>query len=211
MRRPVQGFELSGAKAGRARKFGHDCRGGGCSLLNHRPLNSDSSTVKQARTDMGFPITRSQAGKLRVASMKNRRRILESCCRPCHALQVHTNGSFIRSSFFYTLLPGNRGLCARIHHYRSRFLRYMKGFTAEQIDALKSPRGGWTKEALAKLGVEWPPKRGWRKRLLANDSVPSNIPHDSSKFHLSAILSAWRAGGGFALVKAIQAAELAAH
>lgn len=35
-------------------------------------------------------------------------------------------------------------------------------------DDLRSPRGGWTKLSLAKLGVAWPPPKGW-KRQLEND------------------------------------------
>jgi len=36
------------------------------------------------------------------------------------------------------------------------------------IDSLKSENGGWSKASLAKLGVEWPPKKGWRKELIAS-------------------------------------------
>lgn len=33
------------------------------------------------------------------------------------------------------------------------------------IDNLKTPAGGWTKATLAKLGISWPPPKGWKKRL----------------------------------------------
>lgn len=36
------------------------------------------------------------------------------------------------------------------------------------IDSLQTERGGWTRADLAKLGVEWPPPRGWKKRLIAD-------------------------------------------
>jgi hypothetical protein len=36
---------------------------------------------------------------------------------------------------------------------------------AEKIANLKTPRDGWTKESLAKLGVAWPPAKGWKKKL----------------------------------------------
>lgn len=39
--------------------------------------------------------------------------------------------------------------------------------TAEQIEAGKSPAGGWTKAQLAKWGVPWPPPKGWKEALLA--------------------------------------------
>jgi hypothetical protein len=39
----------------------------------------------------------------------------------------------------------------------------------EIIEGLKSPRGGWTREALASIGVPWPPPKGWKKKLEALD------------------------------------------
>ncbi len=35
------------------------------------------------------------------------------------------------------------------------------------LDSLKSPGGGWTRETLESLGIEWPPRKGWKKRLIA--------------------------------------------
>lgn len=42
--------------------------------------------------------------------------------------------------------------------------------TAEEIEAARSPRGGWTKATLAKWGVPWPPPKGWRQRLLKGEA-----------------------------------------
>lgn len=39
--------------------------------------------------------------------------------------------------------------------------------TASQIDAARTPKGGWTKATLAGWGVSWPPPKGWRERLIA--------------------------------------------
>jgi hypothetical protein len=39
--------------------------------------------------------------------------------------------------------------------------------TCEEIEAAKTPAGGWMRKQLAAWGVEWPPPKGWRKRLLA--------------------------------------------
>lgn len=36
----------------------------------------------------------------------------------------------------------------------------------EIIDSFKTDKGAWTKLALAELGVAWPPKKGWRTRLI---------------------------------------------
>ena len=37
--------------------------------------------------------------------------------------------------------------------------------THEEIEAARSPKGGWTKKQLAEWGVPWPPPKGWRRRL----------------------------------------------
>ncbi len=39
--------------------------------------------------------------------------------------------------------------------------------TAAQIEAARTPKGGWTKATLAGWGVSWPPQKGWRDRLIA--------------------------------------------
>lgn len=38
--------------------------------------------------------------------------------------------------------------------------------TAGLIDALKSGNGGWSRDALALVGVKWPPKAGWKKKAV---------------------------------------------
>jgi hypothetical protein len=37
--------------------------------------------------------------------------------------------------------------------------------TKDEIEAAKTPRGGWTREQLAKWGVPWPPPHGWKAAL----------------------------------------------
>lgn len=37
---------------------------------------------------------------------------------------------------------------------------------ARLVEKLRSKRGGWTKKELAEIGVGWPPKKGWRKRII---------------------------------------------
>ena len=34
-----------------------------------------------------------------------------------------------------------------------------------RIEDYITTKGGYTKETLAKFGVEWPPKKGWKKLL----------------------------------------------
>lgn len=43
---------------------------------------------------------------------------------------------------------------------------YTKEMAERYIDSFRSERGGWTKESLRHLGVSWPPKHGWRKKLI---------------------------------------------
>ena len=43
----------------------------------------------------------------------------------------------------------------------------MRKPTEQEIEAAKTPRGGWTKETLAAWGVSWPPPRGWKQRLVS--------------------------------------------
>ena len=35
-----------------------------------------------------------------------------------------------------------------------------------QIEASRTPKGGWTRDQLAAWGVPWPPPKGWRKALV---------------------------------------------
>lgn len=46
--------------------------------------------------------------------------------------------------------------------------RINRGISEEQIDAAKSPKGGWKRETLESWGVEWPAPKGWRKKLIKN-------------------------------------------
>ena len=43
--------------------------------------------------------------------------------------------------------------------------------TAEEIEAGRSPRGGWTAATLAAWGVPWPPPKGWQQRLIHGDEL----------------------------------------
>lgn len=36
----------------------------------------------------------------------------------------------------------------------------------QEIEAGKSPRGGWTRATLATWGIGWPPRRHWKRRLI---------------------------------------------
>jgi len=38
--------------------------------------------------------------------------------------------------------------------------------TAEEIEAARTPAGGWTRAQLAQWGIPWPPPKGWKTGLL---------------------------------------------
>ena len=41
--------------------------------------------------------------------------------------------------------------------------------SAAEIEAARSPRGGWTRATLAGWGVPWPPPSGWLRALLREE------------------------------------------
>jgi hypothetical protein len=43
--------------------------------------------------------------------------------------------------------------------------------TPEEIEAAKTPAGGWTQAQLAQWGVPWPPPAGWRRELEEGERV----------------------------------------
>jgi 5-methylcytosine-specific restriction endonuclease McrA len=47
-------------------------------------------------------------------------------------------------------------------------------YTEAEIEALKTPAGGWKRKTLEKLGVPWPPPKGWKKALIAGDPIPKS-------------------------------------
>jgi hypothetical protein len=52
----------------------------------------------------------------------------------------------------------------------------LKRPTAAEIDAARTPDGGWTRDQLAEWGVPWPPPKGWRKRLIEAHRPKDTLP-----------------------------------
>lgn len=50
--------------------------------------------------------------------------------------------------------------------------------TAAEIEAGRSPAGGWTRKTLAQWGVPWPPPKGWRKALIRASGERTGQPAD---------------------------------
>jgi hypothetical protein len=53
--------------------------------------------------------------------------------------------------------------------------------TEQQIEAGRSPKGGWNRKQLAAWGVPWPPPKGWRIALTCGRdpmrlSQPARLP-----------------------------------
>lgn len=51
-----------------------------------------------------------------------------------------------------------------------------KFFTAAEVEAAMTPKGGFSRVSLAKLGVPWPPPSGWRKAITIRATAPP-IPY----------------------------------
>ena len=50
----------------------------------------------------------------------------------------------------------------------------MMKITDTEIEAAKSPRGGFTRKTLAAWGVPWPPPKGWRRALIEGRPIPEH-------------------------------------
>lgn len=42
----------------------------------------------------------------------------------------------------------------------------MKRYTEEEIEQYRTSAGGYRRKDLEKLGVNWPPMKGWKRRLM---------------------------------------------
>lgn len=54
-----------------------------------------------------------------------------------------------------------------------------KQWTIEELAEHQSPEGTWTREALASVGVQFPPVKGWMQRLLAGADPNSEAQLDA--------------------------------
>lgn len=75
----------------------------------------------------------------------------------------------------------------------------------KRIAAARSPRGGWSKTALASLGVPWPPPRGWKQRLIREAGKAKRASRPSIDY---AARDAILRGMGFPSYAAYLASEL---
>jgi len=52
----------------------------------------------------------------------------------------------------------------------------LKRVTLEEINAARTPRGGWTRKQLEAWGLEWPVKSGWVRRLTGDEDARVDMP-----------------------------------
>lgn len=41
--------------------------------------------------------------------------------------------------------------------------------SGDDLDKLRTPRGGYTRKTLEAIGIKWPPRKGWRKKLIGQE------------------------------------------
>lgn len=97
-------------------------------------------------------------------------------CERCGATRKHLRYLHIHHLTYKNI--GNENpedleiLCAPCHRNEHCIVKKRKprGLSTKQknqriIESIKSKKGGFSKKSLARLGVKWPPKKGWRKNL----------------------------------------------
>ena len=75
----------------------------------------------------------------------------------------------------------------------------MPNYTELYIDSLLSAKGGWTRKSIEKLGLKWPPRKGWRKELIATNALKCRYSRISLAVEASMEKIRWIRG--FQLVK----------
>ena len=44
------------------------------------------------------------------------------------------------------------------------------------LEVNRTPKGGWTKDFLASIGVSWPPPAGWKEQFIASGKAIEPLP-----------------------------------
>ena len=61
--------------------------------------------------------------------------------------------------------------------------------TREEIEAARTPKGGWTRAQLEAWGVPWPPTKDWRDRIAVNGyEVPMRLNNRSARLIANELL-----------------------
>ena len=50
----------------------------------------------------------------------------------------------------------------------------MTNKTSEIIESIRTPAGGFTRKGLESIGVSWPPKKGWKRKLIQEDALATD-------------------------------------
>ncbi len=83
-------------------------------------------------------------------------------CRDCGSLRVHMKCVWSKHRENVATIVLSCKACGAETEPETQ----SKGMTEEEIEAGKSPAGGFTRQQLAAWGVSWPPKKGWKEDLL---------------------------------------------
>jgi hypothetical protein len=83
------------------------------------------------------------------------------CTRPGQGRSVHKARYTMAA-----IILSQRDKESRRTPQQAAILAGLPRLTEEQIEAGRSPKGGWTREQLARWGLPWPPPAGWRQALL---------------------------------------------
>jgi hypothetical protein len=77
--------------------------------------------------------------------------------------------------------PNQVNLSRSPHEVRQTLLTKDAHKRSELIESLKSPKGGYTKQALATIGVSWPPKSGWKANFILTGKADSEADEELSQ------------------------------
>lgn len=79
-------------------------------------------------------------------------------------------------------LPTRAVKCFLIDSYKTKKGKMkMIKITESKIEALKSNNKGWNKQVLSLIGVNWPPKKGWKKELVNKNSEISKTIYEKAQ------------------------------
>lgn len=89
--------------------------------------------------------------------------------------EKYEHGTVLRNGRTVIKNPGSfmEGRALRLEKKLSQARRERTPLTVAEIDAARSPAGGWTRKTLAGWGVPWPPPKGWRRALLTGEPIPT--------------------------------------
>jgi hypothetical protein len=90
----------------------------------------------------------------------------EPCVRPGPGRSAHKD-RFVAAAIELR----QQARAARRTPEQAALLAGLPRVSPEEVEAARSPRGGWTRATLAAWDVPWPPPAGWRRALERGEEV----------------------------------------